>query len=150
MTDLKLRTLIAEACQTDREVVRLKETLDGMKAQIKAEAESREEEHVATEGGGWSWTMEGVDENVVRVTRPGDSLKTSIDDDGKLTQRIRDAAAPHFFRLFQQAPKWKLVPDFRDAATVLMGKGAGKLIKLVSKASPVSVSFETKDGTAPQ
>ena len=145
MNDNKMRMLIAEACQTDREVARLKETLDGMKAQIRAEAESRKDEHVATEGGGWSWTMEGVDENVVRVTRPGDSLKATIDDAGKATDKIRKAAGGHFTRLFQQAPKWKLVPDFRDAAGVLLGKGAAKLIKLVSKASQVSVSFETKE-----
>lgn len=145
MNDASLRKMVANACALDRDIENLKGLLQDAKDTLKAEAESRPDEQTATDGGGWSWTFEGTDGNIVRVTRPGDALKTAIDDEGKTTAKIREAAGAHFVRLFQQAPKWKLVPDFRQAAEVLLGKSAAKLIKLVSKAAPVTVSFETKD-----
>lgn len=145
MNEIKLRTLVTEACATDREIAKFKDMLDEMKARIKAEAETRTEEHVATDGGGWSWTFEGTDGNIVRVTTPGDALKPSIDGEGKAIEKVRELAGNHFSRLFLQAPKWKLIPNFREETQALLGKAAGKLIKLVSKASQVTVSFETKE-----
>lgn len=79
------------------------------------------------------------------MTKPGDALKPSIDGEGKAIEKIREVCGVHFSRLFLQAPKWKLVANFRDEAQSLLGKSAGKLLKLVSKATPTSVSFETKD-----
>lgn len=145
MNDTRLVGLIAEACATDRKIAQLKDVLDGMKKQLAAEAESRPDEHVATDGGGWSWTREGGDGNVCRVTRPGDALKPAIDGEGKAIEKVRAACGAHFGRLFLQAPKWRLVDGFREEAVALLGKGAGKLIKLVTKACQVSVSFETKE-----
>jgi hypothetical protein len=147
MKDSKLEMLVTEACATDREIASRTELLKGMKAQLVAEAETRVEDHVPTDGGGWSVTFEGVDGNICRVTKPGDALKPSIDGEGKAIDMIRKVAGVHFSRLFQQAPKWKLVPNFRDQAAALIGPAASfrKLVKLVSKKTPTSVSFETKD-----
>jgi len=145
MKESKLQNLVTEACELDRQISDMTEALKGMKAELVTEAETREDDQVATDGGGWSVTFEGLDGNICRVTKPGDALKPSIDGEGKAIEKIREASGVHFSRLFQQAPKWKLVPNFRDEAASLLGKAAGKLIKLVSKSTTTSVSFETKD-----
>jgi hypothetical protein len=146
MKDGKLQELVTVACMKDREISDLTEELKVIKAQLIAEAETRVEDQTPTEGGGWSVTFEGVDGNVCRVTAPGDALKPSIDGEGKAIEKVRDAAGVHFQRLFQQAPKWKLVPNFREESAALLGKAAPKLIKLCTKGTSTSVSFETKDG----
>jgi hypothetical protein len=145
MKDSKLQQLVTAACDLDREISTLKETLAGMKTDLVTEAESREEDQIATDGGGWSVTFEGTDGNICRVTKPGDALKPSIDGEGKAIEKIRKVCGVHFCGLFLQAPKWKLAPNFREEAKRIFGKSAGKLIKLVSKATTPSVSFETKD-----
>jgi len=145
MKESKLQNLVTEACELDRQISDMTEALKGMKAELVMEAETREEDQVATDGGGWSVTFDGLDGNICRVTKPGDALKPAIDGEGKAIEKIREASGVHFSRLFQQAPKWKLVPNFRDEASSLLGKAAGKLIKLVSKSTTTSVSFETKD-----
>ena len=145
MNDMKLKELVTCAVETDREIAKLKEVLDTQKALLRTEAETRTEAHVATDGGGWSCTFEGTDGSIARVTTPGDALKPSIDGEGKAIEKIRELAGSHFSRLFLQAPKWKLIPNFREEAQALLGKGAGKLLKLVTKASQVTVNFETKE-----
>jgi hypothetical protein len=145
MKDNRLQVLVTQACAADRQIADLTDTLKGMKAQLVAEAETRVEDQVATDGGGWSVTFEGVDGNICRVTAPGKALKPSIDGEGQAIEKVRDAAGVHFARLFQQAPKWKLVPNFRDEAASLLGKAAGKLIKLCTKSASTTVSFETKE-----
>ena len=145
MNDQKLREAVTQACRLDRKIALLKEMLDVSKKQLISEAEGRAEERTPTEGGGWSWTAEGTDGNICRVTSPGDALKSSIDGEGKAIEKVREAAGLHFGRLFLQAPKWKPVENFRKEAADLLGKGAGKLIKLVTKSCQTSVSFETKE-----
>lgn len=145
MKEQKLKVLVTEACTLDREIAGMTEKLKGLKSELVTEAQSREEDQVKTDGGGWSVTFEGTDGNVCRVTTPGDALKPSIDGEGKAIEKIRSACGVHFSRLFLQAPKWKLAANFREEAQSLLGKSAGKLIKLVSKATTPSVSFETKD-----
>lgn len=129
----------------DREIAKMTENLKGLKGDLIHEAQTRTDEQVVTDGGGWSVTFEGTDGNICRVTTPGDALKPAIDGEGKAIEKVREAAGSHFTRLFLQAPKWKLVPNFRDEAVSLLGKASGKLIKLCSKSSTPSVSFETKD-----
>lgn len=145
MKDSKLKMMVTEACTLDREISGMTEKLKGLKIELVHEAQSREEDQVKTDGGGWSVTFEGVDGNICRVTTPADALKPSIDGEGKAIAKVREACGVHFSRLFMQAPKWKLAPNFREEAKSLLGKSATKLIKLVSKATPPSVSFETKD-----
>ena len=127
MKECKLRELVTAACSVDRDISNLKDKLQEMKDDLIHEAQSRPDEHVATDGGGWSWTCEGVDGNVCRVTTPGDALKPSVDGEGRTIEKIREAAGVHFSRLFQQAPKWKPVPNFRDEATALLGKAYPQL-----------------------
>ncbi len=144
MTTTKLMQLIDTTIKLDRELREQAETLKSYKKLIADEAATRADEHAATDGGGWSWTLSGSDGAVCRVTMPAPSLKSDIDGEGKTIEKVRAAAGAHFSRLFMQAPKYKLVPGFRDAAATLLGRSAGKLIKLCTTISSPKVSFETK------
>jgi hypothetical protein len=145
MNDGKLMVLVAQAVSLDREIAEQQEELKRLKAQLVAEAEGREDEQMPTEGGGWSVTFDGMDGCVARITKPGDALKAAIDGEGACIERVRELAGSHFSRLFLQAPKWKLVANFREEAAALLGKAAGKLIRAVTKASETKVAFETKE-----
>lgn len=148
MTDKKLIQLVTEAVALDRQIKDLTIELKAKKEALTAEAEGRTEEQAATEGGGWSWEGRGEDGCIARVTAPGPTLKASIDGEGKTIEKIREAAGPHFGRLFLQAPKYKLVAGFRDEAASLLGRTAARLLKLVTTESRPQVAFETKNGEA--
>lgn len=145
MTDSKLRTTVDKCIDLDRTIADLSDELKELKAQLVAEAEGRTEEHSTTENGGASWTATGSDGSIARVTFPAPKLKSSISGTSKELTKIQDACGRHFPTLFQQAPSYKLIPDFRVRATDLLGGGAKKLIKLVQTESAASVAFETKE-----
>lgn len=145
MNDQKLSLLVAQAVSLDREIAEQQEELKRLKTQLVAEAVTREDEQAPTVGGGWSVTFEGADGCIARVTKPGETLKSCIDGEGKTIERVRAAAGPAFGRLFLQAPKWKLVPNFRVEAAALLAGKAGKLLRLVSTEGQVKVAFETKE-----
>jgi hypothetical protein len=144
MTTTKLMQLIDTTIALDRELREKGETLKSHKKLIASEAATRADEHAATDGGGWSWTLSGSDGALCRVTMPAPSLKSDIDGEGKTIEKVREVAGAHFARLFMQAPKYKLVSGFRDSAAMLLGKSAAKLIKLCTTMSSPKVSFETK------
>jgi hypothetical protein len=144
MHDGKLMELIDQAVELDRDIREKTEELKGLKSRIAQEAASRDGEQLATDGGGWSWTMQGERGCLCRVTAPAPTLKSEIDGEGKTIEKVREAAGPHFAKLFQQAPKYKLIPGFREEAQGLLGRAAAKLIKLCTTTSSPRVSFETK------
>lgn len=144
MNDGKLKLLLDETLALDREVRRLQEKLKANKAALAGEAATRDAEQVDTDGGGWSWTMPASDGSICRVTMPGPVLKAEVDGEGRTIEKIRDAAGAHFARLFLQAPKYKLIRGFREEALGLLGRSAGKLIKLCTTSGSPKVSFETK------
>ncbi len=144
MHDGKLMELIDEAVELDRDIREKQEALKSLKARIAGEAGSRGDEQLATDGGGWSWTMQGKRGCICRVTAPVPTLKSEIDGEGKTIEKVREAAGPHFARLFLQAPKYKLIPAFREEAQGLLGRSAAKLIKLCTTTSAPRVAFETK------
>lgn len=145
MTNSKLSVLVTESVQLDRKIAELTDHLKRLKAALITEAESRQEEHVPTDGGGASWTAEGSDGCIARVTFPGPSLKSKIDGEGKAIEKIKAAAGKLFDRLFRPAVSYRPVENFRAEVESLMGKGAPKLVRLVESESSPKVAFETKE-----
>jgi hypothetical protein len=146
MTTQKLRNIITEAVSLDQLISASQTRLDEIKTELKLEAETRPEEHVPTEGGGWSWTAESSTGCIVRVTQEGPRLKSSITTDkdlGKVKEIIGNDRL--FGQLFLPKVSYKPVESFRDAATELLGKAAAKLIKALTGKGQTRVSFETKE-----
>ena len=146
MTEHKLRALIAHAVRLDRGIQQAQAKLKDLKAQLAAEAETREDEAVKTAGGGTSITFEGAGGCIARVTETGRALKSEIAPTAKDFPKIQNAAGNFFARLFTPEIVHKLVPDFREQARELLGEAQAKpLIKLCENKGKTTVSFETKD-----
>lgn len=145
MTEQKLKSLVAEAVRLDRQKEEIDTRLKELKATLVAEAEGREEEHVDTDGGGRSWTATGTDGCIARVTFPAPSLKSKIDGEGKPIEKIRAAAGRVFDKLFRPAVTYRPVDGFRAEAEKLLGRDAGKLIRLCESETNPKVAFETRE-----
>lgn len=145
MTPAKLRSEVTRAVQLDRQIADLTDELKQLKASLLHEAGTRPEEHVATDGGGWTWTAEGSDGCIARVTAPAPSLKSKIDGEGKAIEKIRSAAGRFFDKLFKATLAYKPVDNFRTEAEALLDRQAGKLIRLCETESSPKVAFETKE-----
>jgi len=145
MHNQKLKMLVTEAVVLDRLIAERNVRLKEIKCLLIAEAIYRQEECTETDGGGQAWTAEDEDGNIARVNFPAQTLKASIDGEGKTIEKVREAAGNFFNRLFHQAPKYVPVVDFRTEAGLWLGKDAKKLIKLCSTDSSPRVSFETKE-----
>ena len=145
MRNDKLKELVAEAIALDRLISEDTARLKEIKAALITEANAREEDHTETAGGGSSWTAEDAVGNIARVTFPSPALKGSIDGEGKTIEKVREAAGTFFPTLFNQAPKYVPVENFRPLAESFLGAKAAKLIKLCESKSSPSVSFETKE-----
>jgi hypothetical protein len=146
MTDSKLKLLVAQAVRLDRAIVRLQEKLKALKSQIAAEAETRKDEQVQTEGGGTSIVLEGAGGCIARVTESGRALKSSLKTDDKAFAKIKAAAGQWFTRLFTTEVVHKPIENFREQAMELLGESEGKkLIKLCENNGKTTVSFETKE-----
>lgn len=149
MTENKLKQLVGEALCLDREIEALKEQLAEKKKLLVAEARSREDEHEPGDGEGTRWTAEDGEGNVARVSFPAPSLKAKIDGEGKAIEKVREAAGRHFERLFRPVLGYAPCDEFRtEAADLLGGAAAKKLIKLCTSESAARVSFETKEVAA--
>jgi len=145
MTDSKLRTLVTSAVKLDRTIAQLSEELKALKKQIADEAKTRSDEAVRTDGGGTSISFEGDDGCVARVTTAGGTLKSSLKPDDKKLPKIKEAARGFFARLFDVETVYKPVANIRDQAAELLGKDAGKLVRLCESDGKTTVSFETKE-----
>jgi len=146
MNDIKLKKIVTEAVALDREISEKQENLKALKILLIQEAGSRPEEQTSTDGGGASWTAEGLDGCIVRVNFPMPSLKSNIPGEGKLIEKLRETAGRFFTELFTQKPSYAPVPNFREQAEMLLNGSAKKLLKLVTTESSPRVSFETKEG----
>jgi hypothetical protein len=145
MTEQKLADLVTELVALDQDIRALEAKLSDGKARLVAEASSREEEHIQTDGGGWSWARTGLDGCIARVSFPAPTLKTKVDGEGKTIEKVRAAAGRFFDRLFAPTIAYRPVADFRNQAAALIGPDARKLIKLCESESKPRVSFETKE-----
>lgn len=148
MTELKLKQLVTQAVCLDRDITELAAQLKEMKAFLITEAQSRPDEHTTTDGGGASLVLTGTDGCVCCVAFPAPTLKAKIDGEGKTIEKVKAAAGRVFDRLFRPAVTYKPVDNFREEAAALLGKDAGKLVKLCQSESAPRVSFETKDSEA--
>jgi len=144
MTHTKLTSLVTEAVALDRDVREKVDRLTGLKDLLKQEASTRNEEHAATETGGWSWTAAGTDGCIARVTQEGGKLKSAISSDKDLA-KLREIAGPLFTQLFEPRVSYKPLPGIRDRAAQLLGKAAGKLLKAITGSGQTNVAFETKE-----
>lgn len=146
-----LRNLIASAVRVDRKIALLEAELKTLKAALTKEARLRKAEQTKTDGGGWSWTAEGVGGCIVRVTKAGDTLRSSIEEDSDLVGEIRNLLGDEIegFRLLFDT-KTSIAPQkkIREAAVEFLGDDrAEKLLHLITTAGKTTVSFETKKPT---
>ncbi|KAF0176474.1 MAG: hypothetical protein FD161_3013 [Limisphaerales bacterium] len=148
MTELKLKQLVTEAVALDRDIREQEARLKELKTALITEAESRPDELKPTDNGGRSLVFTGTDGCVCCVAFPAPTLKSKIDGEGKPIEKIKAAAGRVFDRLFRAAVTYKPVDNFREEAAALLGKDAGKLVKLCQTESAARVSFETKDSEA--
>lgn len=145
MNDNKLSQLVTAAVLLDRQIALLEGQLKEMKASIVAEASSRDEDRVPTDGGGSSIAFDGTDGCIARVSFPAPTLKSKIDGEGKAFDKIKAAVGSALSRLFVPSVVYRPVENFREeAAAVLGATDARKLVKLCESASSPRVSFETK------
>ena len=90
MTDNMLKSLVTEAVSLDREINEKIDRLKELKAELIAEARSREGELASTDSGGRRWTAEGSDGCIARVNFPAPTLKAKIDEEGNVIERIKN------------------------------------------------------------
>ena len=147
MNEIKLRQLVAEAVSLDREISVQQERLKEMKARLVIEARSRLDEADPTEGSGRAITFPGLNGDVARVNIPGPALKSRIESEGKVVERIRSVAGEYFESLFVPSVVYMPIACFRAEAEALLGSGAARLIKLCETESRPRVSFETKESS---
>lgn len=148
MTDSKLKLLVSETVQLDREIRQAELELAEKKRIIIAEAESRADEAEATKGDGTSITFEGLDGSIARIVKAGDTLAATINPEQKKFAKIKATAGPAFAALFTPAVIYRPIDRFREQAKLSLGSSAAKLIKLCTSKGKTSVSFETKEGAS--
>ena len=117
MTDNILKSLVTEAVSLDREINEKTDRLKELKAELVAEAQSRESELASTDSGGMRWTAEGGDGCIARVNFPAPTLKAKIDEEGKVLEKIKDLAGGVFTRLFVPTVSYRPVERFREEAS---------------------------------
>jgi hypothetical protein len=79
-----LKKMIGLMIRLDRQISLRERHLKSLKAALTREARLRKAEHTKTDGGGWSWTIEGTAGNVARVSKHGDTLRSSIESGTEL------------------------------------------------------------------
>lgn len=145
MTSNKLKTLVAEAVKLDREKSAIETRLAEIKEALITEARTRADEYTPTAAGGWSWVTIGDDGCIARVTQEGPKLKASISTD-KDVEKAKALAGRSFTTLFEPRVSYRLAARFREEAEATLGANdAKKLVKALSTAGAVKVSYETKE-----
>jgi hypothetical protein len=146
MNKATLQELVDHAVALGQEIAEREAKLKDIKGILIMEAEDHPSDQVETDGGGRSWTIEGLAGCIGRVTFPAPTLKDKISGVGKTIEKIMQVAGKRFSDLFEQVPAWKPKKDFRDEAEKYLGPVIGrKLLKLCSTESAPRVSFETKE-----
>ena len=88
-----------------------------LKAELVAEARSRESELALTSGDGLRWTAEG-DGCIARVTVPAPTLKAEIDENGKAPNDQESGGGRVFTHLFVPTTRYRPL-KFREEAAAL-------------------------------
>ena len=137
---------MTETVSLDREINEKTDRLKELKAELIAEARSRESELASTNGGGRRWTAEGSDGCIARVTFPALTLKAQIDQEGRVIEKIKSLAGAAFTSLFVPTTSYRPIQKFREEVVALLPKAdANRLINLCQSASAPRVSFETTE-----
>lgn len=140
----KLTNVVTEAVLLDRQIEEKTQALKALRKLLITEAKRNEKKLVQIVDGGMSRAFLGHDGCIARITFPKPTLKDAIDGEAKIMEKIRDKAGKSFNQLFSQAPKYRLVANFRAQAKEALGASAKSLITLCTTASSVRVSYETK------
>jgi hypothetical protein len=149
MTKDSRQAIVDEAVRLDRQITEKKKRLAELKADLITMAvKAPDDERLATEGGGWTWVLEGEDENVAVVTLPGPSLRTAIDPSTKIGAKILDRFGPARRHCFHRRVIYAPLEDFRARVEQEFPPAqAQKLIEACEKETEPRVSFETVDRT---
>jgi hypothetical protein len=146
MNDTALRALVEAGIATEREFKAAETKLKGIKRQLAAEAESRADEHLPTDGGGASWTFEAGDGSAARVTFPAPKLKAAINPESKDGGAVMGKLRKWKDDLFTEVTTYRPVEKFREKVRALLDKRtADTVLKKCESASDPTVSFETVD-----
>lgn len=147
MTTVALSALADEAIRIDREISRAQVRLKAIKAVMTQQAELYKSERKPTEGGGWSWTVEG-ERGVLRVTKAGATLRSEISESSDIWSdvlAIFREVRKSVNDLFVPSTTWKPLDDLRADAEELLGRErAERLLDLITSAGKTTVSYETK------
>jgi hypothetical protein len=147
LSTVALSALADEAIRIDREMARDQARLKAIKAVMTQQAELYKTERKPTEGGGWSWTVEG-ERGVLRVTKAGETLRAEISESSDIwpdVVAIFREARKSVNDLFAPATTWKPLDDIRADADELLGRErAERLLDLITSTGKTTVSFETK------
>lgn len=150
MTTDALKKMVGMIIRLDRQISLRERHLKTLKAALTREARLRKAEHIKTDGGGWSWVVEGTGGNVARVTKHGDTLRSEIARDSDLFGEIVGLCVDHekpgkFKELFAECVSYIPIKGIRDEAKAVLGETkAEKLIHLITNSGKTTVSFETK------
>lgn len=144
MTSMKLAKTVEEAIALDREIEQKQSRLSELKEMLKAEAETRPDEHTETAQGGWSWTAESPTGDIARVTQDGATLKSRITTDKDIL-KLRELCGPIFNRLFNPSVVYEPVTGFRKSVDELLGVRTKAIMKVMTSTGRMKVSFETKE-----
>jgi hypothetical protein len=150
MTKTTLENLVTEAVSLDREIREQQARLKQLKGDLIGEAcRQRLENLTPTDGDGWSWTCEGRDGCIARVTMPGRALKAAIDPATKAGEKLLARFGDAVKKLFTKHVVYKPVSEFRALVEQDWPPAqATKLIEACESERPPAVSFETTDRTA--
>jgi len=155
MNDSKLKLLVKETVELDRQVQQLTRLLDANKKLLVAEAKARKDAGDKTDGGGLSVIFEGLNGCVARITKAGRTLKGSLAPDSEEYEALSDIVDEaidgetkrHVIAmLFDEVTSLKLSSEFREIVNRNFSKAdAAAILKLVTSSGKTSVSFETKE-----
>ena len=144
MNEARLKQLVADGIDAEREFKAAETRLKSIKRQLLAEAESRTDEHLPTDGGGASWIAVADDGSAARVTFPARKLKSAIDPKTKDGKSVIEKLATALDELFEKRTVYAPRDGFRAAVRRLFRKPeAEAIIKKCETDSQPSVAFET-------
>jgi len=146
MNNQKLQALCDEAVHVQRQLAALQQRADELRETIIVEAKSRDEDKVATDGGGESWSTVATDGSLLRVTFPAPTLKSCINPETPSGAKVMQKIGRHKDELLVPVLKYELVSNFRDKARqVIGGQTAESLIRACETHSSPKLSYELRE-----
>ncbi len=139
--------LVDQAVQKDRYIRELEKELKTIEATLVAVATLRKKtDGSATESGGWSVDLPGLEGDVCKVTQAGPGVKTlSAEDFAELRNQF-----PEIPRLFERVVKWAPIESFDTEIKTWVPDAVErrKLVTNVQKKGTLRVGYQTKESAA--